>query len=155
MAWSWGYRTSSSVVAGGADIAWFMLLGELVSICRERVWPATPGVVVSLRERTYWDEGNRRVLYTPVLRYLLRDGRQIQGHPDQWPTNSMLPVGAQATVRYDPRRPENIYVVGFGKSGAAFFIFAMMVMPVGTLLDLAFWLDAYSGCHDRSASVRH
>ncbi|HEV7935637.1 MAG TPA: DUF3592 domain-containing protein [Actinomadura sp.] len=129
------------VVAGGAAIGWFMLLGELVSMWRARVWPTASGVVVSLRERTYWDEGNRRVLYTPVLRYLLPDGREVQGHPDQWSTNSMLSVGAQAMIRYHPRRPENIYVVGFGKTGAASAIFAIMVIPVGIYLDLALWLD--------------
>jgi hypothetical protein len=118
-----------------------MLLGELVSMWRARVWPTTSGVVVSLRERTSGDERNRRVLYTLVLRYVLPDGREVQGHPDQWKTNSMLPVGAQATVRYDPRRPENIYVMGFGKSEAASAIFVMMVIPVGIFLDLAFWLD--------------
>ena len=75
------------------------------------------GVCTSLRSEHRGSAGDSSVLYFPVVRFTLPDGRQVETETMMGTSPPAAREGQQVTVLYDPDRPTAARIDGFWADG--------------------------------------
>jgi len=75
------------------------------------------GVCTSVRSQVMGTVGDPTVLYFPVVRFTLPDGREVEAETAVGTSPPAAQAGQHVTVLYDPDRPTSIRLEGFRADG--------------------------------------
>ncbi|SFN96193.1 MULTISPECIES: DUF3592 domain-containing protein [Actinomadura] len=124
------------VAAVAFMLGWLETLAALARMLRTRAWPVTTCTALEIREKDHYEDGTRHTLYSPVVEFTTHDGRHVRDVLGDWSTGLILKIGESARLRYNPARPEQFRLTGFGRSGLSTRLFILFFAPTAACLIL-------------------
>ncbi len=104
-----------------------LAIGVYIGFIKSAGYVRSTGVIVSVREEVYDDDGDKKYYYFPTVSYTV-DGKEYTGELDISDGNN---VGGEVSIQYDPQDPSKVHsyspviVIIIFVMGGILFLFAV------------------------------
>ena len=82
-----------------------LAIGVYIGFIKSAGYVRSTGVIVSVREEVYDDDGDKKYYYFPTVSYTV-DGKEYTGELDISDGNN---VGGEVSIQYDPQDPSKVH----------------------------------------------